>query len=261
MPEVQETPASADYYRGMVTDRGLTRELNRKDGEFAVGSLDLLGLTLADLENHRTLDVGVGGGRSLRQAQELGFDYQGADLLPLIDAEQLTNELYRFNVKAMQARLAAVVARYPDRFKVADFAGAELPYPPNSFDLVISAGALPDYAQDGREVVQALLNMIKVSRNQVVCPGGWFADNPKGIVRLGRSDKVFSFAMKDFLEALADYGIAYRLRPEIVSEKLKGTKRMMNLDLDVSQKDSAKLLAAEADLLARAHEFQATDQP
>jgi SAM-dependent methyltransferase len=260
--EDKEVAASADNYRGLITDRGLTRDLNRKDGVLAIGSLDMLGLTLADVEGHKVLDVGIGGGRSLRQAMELGLDYSGIDILPLIDADQLASRIQQANVKTRQAELAAVVAKYPDRFRAADFANDEPPWPPNSFDMVISAGALPGYSRDAREVVHSLLNMITLARERVVCGNGWFEEtNPDGIINLGRAELAFRFRMKDFLESLAEYGINYSLRPGMVPAKAGGGNRVMCLDLDVSSKDSAKLAETMPDLLAHADEFSAAGQP
>lgn len=261
MNEGGEAPVSADYHRGMVTDRGLTWGLNMRDGHPAIGSLDMLGLTPKDLVGLRVLDVGPGGGRSLRQARELEIDYYGADVLPVIDPSLIEKPAQRANVLKMQPRFKAEAAEHPGRLIAADFAKNPAPYPDDFFDLVISAGALPGYARDATEAVRSLVNMIRVSRKRVVCGDGWLEQsNPKGIVKLGAGPHAFGFAMKAFLDSLKEYGITYRLLPDIDTQR--GKRRnpaFMNLDLDVSQKDSAKLAKSLPDLLASAGEFQAEE--
>lgn len=203
MTEDKEIPASAEYYRGMVTDRGLTWGLNWHDGHPAIGSLDMLGLAPKDLAGLRVLDVGPGGGSSLRQAREMKIDYYGADLLPLIDPSRIENPRQRANVLKMQPRFKAVAASHPGRLIAADFAKNPAPYPDDFFDLVMSAGALPGYAQDATEAVRSPLNMIRVSRKRVVCGNGWLEQsNSEGIVTLGAGPHVFRFAMKAFLDSL-----------------------------------------------------------
>lgn len=249
-PKEQERQPSAAFYRGLSTNRGLTREFNLQEDYPGQNLLELLGLSLKDIGGLRVLEVGMGGGRALVQAHKFGVaEYHGLDLLPLIDLNQLT-DAQRASVEEDQASFAAVAAQYPDYVKVVDFANDEPPYPPDYFDIVISCLALPTYAQNGDEVIRSILNMARVSRARVVCSGAWWKrferHNPSGIVSCGRPDgRRFYFPMKRFIDALAPCGISYRLLPEISSDS-----PLANLDLNVSKKDRAKLLIAEQQFLA-----------
>ena len=198
--------------RGASTDRGLTREFNTREGRQRDGVLELIGVGIEEIKGKRVLDVGVGGGSEVRQALEIGLDWYGTDILPLVDATSLTG-VRKANVEEMQRRFLALQKAYPGRFEAADFCSLRIPFHEDEFDIVLSVGALPGYAQTPREAMISLFNMIFVARERVVVNRGWNSDsNANGEVNLGTDESRFRFPMRDFLESLSEAGIKYTLR-------------------------------------------------
>lgn len=221
-----------EEYRGLSTDRGLTLLLNREDGYPGLGSLDMLGLAFRDLQG-KVLDVGVGGGRSLRQAVERGIDYYGVDILPLLDAASIPS-IRQVNILEMQRRFLKTASMYPNRMSAADFCLPSIPFAENSFDVVLSAGGLPGYARNAQEAIISVTNMLNLSRQKVAIHGGWDAsNNASGTIRLGTAalGGQFSFNMKGFVERLRAYGISY-----VIASGIGPGGRLMNLHFDTSKK-------------------------
>lgn len=203
-----------EQYRGPITNRGLTTELNRRDGMDVVGNLDLLGIRLPDLFGKKILNVGIGGGRAVEHALECGLDCFGLDIVPLIDVEGL--DLKRRAIVAEQMQeFVTLQKRYPDRIQTANFCSKEIPYKPDEFDVVYSAVALPEQARTPTEAALSILNMVKVAKEKVLFHCGW---NPEvtaaGIITLGNYPHLFNFRMKEFIENIsARTGISYALSP------------------------------------------------
>ncbi|MDP2632201.1 MAG: methyltransferase domain-containing protein [Candidatus Curtissbacteria bacterium] len=59
------------------------------------------------------------------------------------------------------------VILYPDRFKIAD-ATEHMPFPDSSFDVVLACLSLPNYARNPQEVINSILEMIRVAKEKVV---------------------------------------------------------------------------------------------
>lgn len=240
-----EIVSESQEYRGLVTNRGLTRELNIRDRKPAVGSLDMLGLSIDEIVGKKVLDVGVGGGQSLIHAMELGIDYHAVDILPEIDTSSTDSLLGRINVQSMQKKLASVMEKYPDRVKVADFCKENPPYDESSFDVVMSAGSLPGYARSGQEVIRSILNMVKVAKEKAIFSYGWNKiKNPQGIVTFDKGKSGFKFRMKEFLDILGECGVSYNLRSE-ASSSSESDRSMISIHLDVKNKNTNLLLAEE----------------
>lgn len=202
-----------ENYRGLATDRGLSSQLNRRDGYPGRGVFEILSIGMDDLAGKRVLDVGVGGGRALEHAMEVGLDYHGVDILPLVDANNLA-ENKRQNVLEMQRRFLDTSEKFPGRLTAADFCTESIPFEDNSFDVVLSAKALPGYARDPNEARLAINNMIRLAREKVIINGGWNEkSNPSGLVYLGGGGgELFAFRMKEYLDSLSERGITYQLR-------------------------------------------------
>lgn len=203
-----------EKYRGPITNRGLTTSFNRRDGIDSMGNLELLRLTLPELVGKKILNVGIGGGKALEHALELGLDCYGLDILPSIDVTGL-DLMKRAVVEEQLHEFERVRALYPERVKAVDFCASEIPYTANEFDVVFSAVALPDYARSEREAALSILNMMKLAQEKVIFHCGW---NPivsqSGLVTLGTVPGLFMFRMKDFLDGVASKtGISYDLIP------------------------------------------------
>lgn len=205
-----------EKYRGPITNRGLTTSFNRRDGIDSMGNLELLRLTLPELEGKKLLNVGMGGGKALEHALELGLDCCGLDIVSLIDTSNLTPERKSI-VEEQAGEFERVRSLYPGRVKSVDFCTSCIPYVPNEFDIVFSAVALPDYARSEREASISILNMIKLAAKKVVFHCGW---NPSisesGLVALGNVPGLFTYRMKDFMDGVATQtGIFYELMPSL----------------------------------------------
>jgi len=201
-----------EKYRGPITNRGLTTLFNRRDGIDSIGNLEFLHLTLPELYGKKLLNVGIGGGKALEHALELGLDCCGLDIVPLIDTSDLPLDR-KSTVEEQVGEFERVRSLYPERVKAVDFCTSHIPYGPNEFDVVFSAVALPDYARTEREASISLLNMMNLAGEQVVFHCGW---NPSisenGLVALGNVPGLFIYRMKDFLDGVgAQTGITYKL--------------------------------------------------
>jgi len=230
-----------EQYRGPITNRGLIKALNIRDGSPCMGNLDFLGLRLSDLIGKKILDVGMGGGKTLDHALELGLNFFGLDILPLIDPTPL-EPMKRTAVLTQRAEYERVRNKYPDRVQAVNFCSAEVPYSSDEFDIVLSAVALPDYARSSKEAIYSILNMIKLAREKVVFHCGWNPDiDFSGGVILGNLPVLFRFGMKDFLEDLkSTTGITYALHKSNLPDL---NPLLTNLTIDTRQKDTVALQA------------------
>jgi hypothetical protein len=148
--------------RGWITENGLAD---------SHGTLASLGLTIEDIRDKKTLEVGTGGGKSFEEAiTHFGLDYYGVDVLPGVS-------LYDPEWVEMQNRLMRRIAQYTERFQTAD-ACVRIPHVDSSMDVVLSAKALPGYARSSKEYVTSVLEMIRVSKglvafNESMSDEGW----------------------------------------------------------------------------------------
>lgn len=232
MPEINQQEKV--LFQGMITNRGLTTVLNRKDNLNDFGILDILGIRIDSLKDLKVLDVGIGGGRSISHALNEGLDFYGVDILPNIDITHFKlSDPRRINIVQMTSRFEDLRRIFPRRIKVANLASNKLPFDHNYFDLVISAIALPNYASTPTEAVQSIMNMITLSRDKVIFAKGWdVSDNSNGIVDIGILGDKFMFNMKSFLESLSVYDINYSLM-----KGLGSLNRINNVSIDVSRKN------------------------
>jgi len=129
--------------------------------------------------------------------------------------------------------LREIRKKHPQRFFEAD-AAVRIPFADDYFSMVIACVSLPHYARNPREVVNSIMEMIRVGRDSVV-----FTCNYAGIPEddqtpsIGIGDNKFRFRLAGFLHALELYGI-----------KLSWTKLktfIVAAHLDVSQKEQKKL--------------------
>lgn len=201
-----------EQYRGPITNRGLTTSLSMRDGCGTIGNVDLLGLDLPELVGKKILDVGMGGGRTLKHALELGLDCYGVDILPLIDTTSLDPAKKNVVIEQLAA-YSEVQREFPSRVKAANFCSTDIPYTYDEFDVVFSAVALPDYARSTEEAEIAILNMICLAKEHVDFHCGWNPNvNHLGYVTLGTMPGLFQFEMKKFLDKLETLiGIQYIL--------------------------------------------------
>lgn len=229
-----------EKYRGPITNRGFTTLYNKRDGIDSEGNLEFLKLTLPELDGKRLLNVGIGGGKALEHALELGLDCHGLDIVPLIDTSHLTPE--RKSVVDVQAKeFERVRSLYPERVKAVDFCTPIIPYSTNEFDIVFSAVALPDYARTEKEASISLLNMIRLAAEKVVFHCGW---NPSisenGLVALGSVPSLFTYRMKDFIDrVVAQAGITYKIDPPVNPQ----TSLTTIISICTNDKDSQALQA------------------
>lgn len=223
--------------KGLATDRPLVDydSINFVGKDY--GALKIVGLRLEDLQGKKILDVGTGGGASFAQAiNEFHLDYYALDILPAVNMRLISRRKGAL-LQEMQNKLLSIVVNHPDRFKTAD-ATKRIPYQDNTFDVVMSCLALPDYAQNAKEAIVSLYEMMRVSRELVACTSGWDPQkNPKGILSLGDLEP-FQFSMKMFLDDLSFYGISYTVDEHPI---IKG-KEFFFLHIDTRLKKGFKNL-------------------
>jgi hypothetical protein len=228
-----------EQYRGPITNRGLTSTLNQRDGYPTLGNIDLLGLTLLELKGKKILDVGMGGGRTLKHALELGLDCHGLDILPLIDTESLDSPK-RNTVLEQQFAYEETRSLYPSRVKAVNFCTTTIPYNYDEFDIVFSAVALPDYSRTTQEAELAILNMICLAKEKVAFHCGWNPGiNYLGNVVLGTTPGLFQFEMKKFLDHLIKIaGIQYDI---ILPDGSDSNPLTTNLHINTQGKNRVEL--------------------
>ena len=124
-------------------------------------------------------------------------------------------------------------------------------------DMVIAAISLPNYSRNPREAINSILEMIRVARNRVVFARGWDeSSNSEGVVELGiggLGGKKFSFRLRDLLTKLESFGISWKLHK---GKNSLGVIEIVNVDLDVSGKDSRALRSQRSEFLATADNFK-----
>lgn len=241
-------------YRGYITNRLLSSRLPPLQSDdylkgllkhgFSVvedlGELDHLGMLPSELEG-KTLDVGVGGARSLLQGVENGYDLCGVDLA----LAARVGGFHPGSRSMMKEGLALeslrkVMSQFPDKLIEAD-AAKEIPFPDNSFEDVIACISLPNYARDRDEAVQSVLEMVRVSKSKVAFVTGYPEIPLKGqMTRIGVGKKAFDFGLVDLLNNLEVLGIglSWRLVP---NKSESQPQNFVSAHLDVSGKDQEKL--------------------
>jgi len=232
-------------YRGLITDRALTKPST--DGLWQDGILVELGLPLNNLVGKKVLEVCCGGGGAVKEARALGINYVGIDILPILKeislesplvantpvdkrTEQTTHVNNNINEKKKE-----LIDMAQTNAVIAGDATLTLPFAENAFDIVLSCLGLPDYATDSKGAITSILEMIRIAKEKVVISAGWNeTNNPRGIIPIGVQPNDFSFRMKDLLDELKTYGIAYTL---VKDEKMPTP----SVHIDVSAKDIKKI--------------------
>ncbi len=217
-----------DEVRGVATNKGL---INENEG-WRIGNLERLGLTLKKLEGKKILDVAIGGGNSIKEGVQLGLDIYGVDIIPALSLEN-KNEDEKLMIERRQRQLRSLASTTENRILAVD-AGEALPFPDDYFDVSMSGHGLPGYARNPTEAVTSILEMIRVTKEEVVFNANW---DEKGLAELGSGKFEFSFPMLRFVEELMEYGItSFTTRPE--ENGLKGPQAV---HLDLANKDGQAL--------------------
>lgn len=228
-----------EEFRAIPTSTGLTPEYSKEYK--SKGYLDCLQISIDQLRGKKILDVGCGGGSSVKEALSQGLDYYGVDIIPAINTNSrkppnMSVEIFnlvRIKIKQKQTELSKLIKEYPDRIIAVD-AGKSLPFRDDSFDFVLSHLAMPGYTRNMNEVVISLLEMIRVAKGEVIFSGGWDDENEEsnGLVSIGVEPDDFYFPLKSFLEDLKEFGINYKL---LNSRKFLSTS---SLHIDISKKNN-----------------------
>lgn len=255
-----------------TTDRPLNQEYAPWKGmEDTV--LDHVGLSIEDLRDKKTLDVGIGGGLALSEARKLGLDYYGVDLLPVKEQEY---ELESYDAykefdeptrrEEMKRKLLRRAESNPSRVIVAD-AQIALPFSEDSFDVVLANKSALLYARTAEQVKRAIIEMIRVSKGIVATSESFnndgkfvnlYSRNPYGpelMAEFGKKDESFNLNLKEFLDTLRECGISYQRGwddPEyaqLIAEGLWQKPYTHWLHIDTSKKDDAKFYQIAKQLL------------
>lgn len=251
--EVQIDPG----YRGYSTNRLLSKLLpplrddlylkilsknNLPVYENIGGELEYLHLTPADLSG-RTLDVGIGGGRSVLQALENGIDIYGIDLA-------LKTHSGAFGVTQIREQIArdclrSLISLHPDRVIEAD-AAKHIPFPDNSFDTVIACVSLPPYARNEKEAITSILEMIRVAKTKVVFSAGYSSLPSSGdIAKFGVGKNTFNFSLIDFLNTLKQFGVETSWKiVKVPKSDREHDKDKVSAHLNVSKKKQSLIKSA-----------------
>lgn len=239
-------PLTGDNCDERVTEKGLTPD-------HWSGELELLSLSLEDIRGKKTLDVGVGGGRALEQALQNGFDYYGIDVAPAAQQNKFRPVMSAVREQVALDNLKRVIGKYPDKLVVAD-AARYIPFPNNSFDIVLACISLPNYARNPQEVVNSILEMIRVSKEKVVFTTN-FSDISEidELQRQGIGMNKFNFGLRKFLDALAEYGITYEFKQ--FDDQSQPETKIVSAHLNVSGKNTDGLSAAKKEFIAQVDSF------
>ncbi|GEM_PF-6925510 len=234
-----------EQIRGFSSNRGIKREID-VDGRITGGVFDKLGLSINELQGKKLLDVGTGGGRTIKEARDLGLDITGIDIVPAISLESEDKYGDRERVETTQAKLKSVAKEYPGSIIGAD-AAVVLPFRDNAFDIAFSHQGIPYYARNPKELAISLLEMVRVSKERVVITGEEFEDDdPEGITQFGTRETEFEMAYKRFLSFLVNnYGIEYKVIPGSPS-----------FDFNVTGKLSEKLDSDRAIIIVEAERLK-----
>lgn len=207
-------------YKGTPTNRHL------KDRGY--GTLDLLSLTPSNLLGKKILDIGIGGGRAVEEAVEMGIDVVGFDILPTytsLDIEKIAQydardaRLVRENLRKLKT-----VAKRTKRVVAGD-ATKTLPFANNTFDFTVSCFALPEYSKTEIQAKTAIDEMIRVSWEKAVFTLGTFS-NGKAVY--GIEPNQFEFDLLAYLNSLRNKGISYEFKTSSIGE--------ISVHIDVSKK-------------------------
>ncbi len=141
-----------------------------------MGVFSQLGLEGKEIAEKSILDIGCGSPRAIDSVRKhMGIDLTGLDLTPYRSSENFVNAN-----------------------------GVYLPFPNDSFDIVISHKGLPGKCGSELEVGTAIEEMIRVAREKVIFSCPIFNDrNLETPIRMGDGGS-FSFALGLFLQGLRD---------------------------------------------------------
>ena len=227
MSDVEQRGVELDLsYRGYMTNRLFTTQLGRVPGddfeerlkevglsdfEPIGGELEWLGMSIDEV-GHEVLDIGIGGGRSLEQGLVAGFDMYGIEIGLKARRGLSGSGLMRLRQQEVRRYLEKVMRANPGRVWEVD-ATKRIPQRDNTFDTVLACLSLPDYARDERELVTAILEMIRLSRERVAFTAG-YSDEPslEDMGRYGVGNSKFQFPMAQFLKDLEYFGLEHEWR-------------------------------------------------
>ena len=270
MSEKKEGGEIDSAYRGYVSNRLLTTsrpfsgdgflkklaKIGLSYDEPVGGELEYLGMKVEELLPGRVLDVGIGGGRSLQQALQLGIDMYAVDLA-LRARVGGTHPGARTQAREQIAleNLQAIRDEYPQRFVEAD-AAQRIPFADDYFETVIACMSLPNYARNPKEAVTSILEMIRVAQRRVVFISPYHAipesDLSGGV---GIAANKFNFRLAAFIHALEQYGINLSWK-QVPNKSDYSDGDIVSAHLDVSKKDQERLNSERQLLLDAADTFQ-----
>lgn len=270
MSEEEKNGEIDQTYRGYVSNRILTTARPLSGDEFlkklakiglsydeAVGGeLEYLDMKVEELSPGRVLDVGIGGGRSLLQALQLGIDIYAIDLaLRARVGGTHPGATTQAREQIALENLQAVKDEYPQRFVEAD-ATQRIPFADDYFKTVIACMSLPHYARNSREAVTSILEMIRVARGRVVFTSPYPAIPEHDLLaEIGIGRNRFNFRLAGFLHALEAYGINFSWK-QVPNKSAYNNGNIVSAHLDVSKKDQERLNSERQLLLDSADTYQ-----
>ena len=180
------------------------------------GYLAYLGINESELYNKSLFEIGLGSGTCLfdiashnQYCPDKRIKYTGTDVLLQIP----DSELSEINKRRKQS-LQVQVESHPSLFQSSN-AAYGIHQSDNSYDFVISHLGMPEYANNSREVLNVIFEMIRVAKEKVAFSGGWEdKDNGglnDGVYSFGGDDTFgkFPFKLKKLLDELSTVGITY----------------------------------------------------